>query len=208
MPSSQTPNKYTDGFHQRKRLPHYKRENATYFVTYRLADSFPQKKLLTLKAELLAQKSASTTAQQREEFRVIETYLDKGIGSCCLQHPPLASLIADNLQFFNRTRYTLYAWVVMPNHIHVLLHPHPPFSLGKIIQSWKQFTSRRAKQLLPSIPSPFWQRESYDHLLRNSDDKTRIISYIHRNPVKARLCATETDWPWSSAGTSTNTHQL
>jgi hypothetical protein len=83
--------------------------------------------------------------------------------------------------------HTRVVWP-MPNHL-----------LGDILKSWKQFTSRRAKRLLGLGKEPFWQPESYDHWIRNDEEKARISRYVANNPVTAGLCVRPEDWRWSSA---------
>jgi putative transposase len=98
--------------------------------------------------------------------------------------------------------YLLREWVVMPNHVHAIVWPMPNHLLSDILKTWKQFTSRRAKKLLGMGEEPFWQPESYEHWIRNDDERARIALYIRNNPVTARLCARPEDWRWSSAGES------
>jgi REP element-mobilizing transposase RayT len=197
------------GFHERGYLPHLKREEGTYFVTFRLADSLPTEALDQLASEIAALPvpSSSTPSEadvlrQRERRHRLEALLDQGAGSCCLRLPVIAQMVCDTLRHFHGSRYNLDAWVVMPNHVHVLVCPLPPHTLGEIIKSWKQYTSTHAKRLLPLAAGRFWQPEAYDHWLRDSEDRSRIIRYIHNNPVNAGLCARPEDWSWSSAKSS------
>ncbi len=97
----------------------------------------------------------------------------------------------------NLNLFQLWAWVVMPIHVHVLWQPRVP--MKRITQSVKWFTARKANQILRRTGQPFWQDESYDHWVRNRQELTKIISYIEMNPVKARLVKCPEDWPWSSA---------
>jgi len=87
----------------------------------------------------------------------------------------------------------------MPNHAHAIIWPMPNYLLSNILKSWKQFTSRRAKKILGMGEEPFWQPESYDHWIRNDDEKARISSYIRNNPVIAGFCTRPENWRWSSA---------
>jgi len=194
------------GFHQRGYLPHLKHEGASYFVTFRLADSLPREVLDQLEIEVSALRFPTSFSpaeidaeKNRERRRRIEVFLDQGSGSCCLRIPEIGRLVADALRHFDGERYALEAWVVMPNHVHVLLQPAAVRTLGEIVKSWKQFTSTRAKRLLALPPGRFWQPETYDHWVRDDADRVRIVRYIHNNPVKADLCAVAEDWPWSSA---------
>lgn len=135
----------------------------------------------------------------RDFRRRVERYLDRGAGACHLRGPDIADLVASAMRHFHERRYLLHEWVIMPNHVHAIVWPMPNHLLGEILKSWKQFTSRRAKELLGLGREPFWQPESYDHWIRNDEEKGRISRYIRDNPVTARLCARPEGWRWSSA---------
>ena len=209
---SETPNPRRSGIHTRGYLPHVKREGASYFVTFRLADALPQETLLRFEAEKAERLrrlphpadqgqsgSASEAAIHREFLRRVERYLDRGHGACHLNRPEVAELVSGALRYFEDERYRLDEWVVMPNHVHAVVWPAPNQTLSEILKSWKQFTSRRAKRMLALCAEPFWQRESYDHWIRNDAEKARIRRYIRNNPVIAGLCSRAEDWRWSSA---------
>jgi REP element-mobilizing transposase RayT len=200
------------GIHTRGYLPHVKREGASYFVTFRLADSLPKEVLLRFECERaerlrrldeLARRgeSCNDSAEDiaRDFRRRVERFLDRGAGSCHLRRPEIADLVAGAMRHFHESRYLLREWVVMPNHVHAVVWPMPNHLLGDILKSWKQYTSRRAKVLLALGEEPFWQPESYDHWIRNDDEKARISRYVRNNPVTARLCACPENWRWSSA---------
>ena len=206
------PNPHLSGIHTRGYLPHVKCEGASYFVTFRLADALPKAVLLGFereKAEAVrafhaAKARGEATADSEQEIardlrRKIERYLDTGSGACHLRRPEIADLVAAALRHFHENRYVLDDWVVMPNHVHAVVWPMPNHLLGDILKSWKQFTSRRAKQILGLGAEPFWQPESYDHWVRDDGEKSRIRRYVQRNPVTAKLCAEPEDWRWSSA---------
>jgi REP element-mobilizing transposase RayT len=211
-------NPLRSGTHTRGYLPHVKREGASYFVTFRLADSLPKEVLLKLRAERAARLTmfyareeqanklgsslpASKVLEEieREYFRKVEAFLDKGAGACWLRQPELAGLVADAMRFFDGERYLLKAWVVMPNHVHAVLWPMPNHTLSEIIQSWKGYTGREANKLLHRTGEAFWQPEAFDHWIRNDEEHSRCCRYVVNNPVKARLCAAPEDWRWSSA---------
>jgi REP element-mobilizing transposase RayT len=206
------PNPLRSGVHSRGYLPHVKREGASYFVTFRLADALPREVLLRFEGQraerlrlLCAAKEKGWTTQDSEgeinrDFqRLIERYLDKGCGACHLRRPDLAELVARAILHFEGERLLLSEWVIMPNHGHVVLWPMPNHLLSDILKSWKQYTSRRAKRILGMDEAPFWQPESFDHWIRDDDEKGRICRYVRNNPVTARLCARPEDWRWSSA---------
>src|SRR5262245_28869952 len=123
-------NPLRSGIHSRGYLPHVKREGASYFVTFRLADSLPKEVVMGFereKAERLRRlneflRRGETINDSEEEItrdlqRKIERYLDRGAGACHLRRQDIAELVANALQYFHGTRYLLHEWVVMPNHV-------------------------------------------------------------------------------------------
>ena len=197
------------GFHSRDHLPHLKREGGTYFVVFRLAGTLPADVLLRFKQEreqLLAQARAAKRPlswhEQEELFRWyckrVDDYLDVGHGECWLQKPAVAELVAGALRFHQGTRFDLLAWVVMPNHVHAVVQPMPGWTLSALLHGWKGYAAREANRLLGRIGHKFWQRESFDHLIRDDQDLERCCHYTTANPVNARLCARAEDWKWSS----------
>jgi REP element-mobilizing transposase RayT len=110
-----------------------------------------------------------------------------------------AKLVADAF-LYGQTElhlYVLRAWVVMANHVHLLLLPIA--ALSRITKALKNHTAMKANALLGRTGSPFWQRESFDHWIRNDDEYWRVVRYIENNPVKAGLVDRPEDWRWSSA---------
>ena len=212
------PNPLRSGIHSRGYLPHVKREGASYFVTFRLADSLPKQVVLELQADRAArlhrffaqlearkrhpQAPAPTDTQEtidRDYRRQVERYLDKGVGACYLDRPEIAELVANALRYFEGQRYHLTDWVVMPNHVHAVVWPMPNELLGDIVKSWKGYTGREANKLLRRVGEPFWQKEPFDHWIRDDDEKARIGRYVRHNPVTAGLCTAPEHWQWSSA---------
>jgi REP element-mobilizing transposase RayT len=190
-------------------LPHIKREGGSYFVTFRLAGTLPAEVLLRFKqereqilAQALAGKRPLTWHEQEELFRWysgrVDTYLDAGHGDCWLKQPAIADLVADALRFHENVRFDLLAWVVMANHVHVVLRPRPNWTLSRILQSWKGYTAHEANRLLGRTGKSFWQKESFDHLVRNEEDLHRCCHYTTANPVNANLCVRPEDWKWNS----------
>ena len=211
-----------NGWHDRGYLPHLKQAGGTYFVTFRLADTLPKKVVdqyrqerayIVQQAEAQGRELTSAEKARLAELFTerIESYLDAGHGKCWLRKPEIGGLVAGALRHFDGNRYTLHAWVVMPNHVHAVLTPHDGHSLSKILQSWKSFAAHEAKKVAQTsrlqIPSrrPFWQRESYDHLVRDNADFARVCEYTVRNPVVAGLCAKPEDWAYGSAAGSART---
>jgi len=204
------PSRLVSGLHARGALPHLKREGASYFVTFRLAGTLPREVLLQLKCEreailqqAIVQNRPLTWQEQKQLFdwyaERVDAYLDAGHGECWLKEPAVAALVAGSLRFFEGQRYALHAWVVMPNHVHAVVHPTPPHTLSSILKSWKGYTALHANRLLNRTGTTFWQNESYDHCCRDDEDRARCCAYTTLNPVTARLRTRPQDWPWSSA---------
>jgi putative DNA methylase len=87
---------------------------------------------------------------------------------------------------------------VLPNHVHVVVWPRPPETLSRILHNWKSYSANEANRRLQRVGQPFWQTESYDHLIRDEVDSARCCGYTTLNPVNARLCSRPEDWKWSS----------
>jgi|SRR5208337_1598609 len=88
----------------------------------------------------------------------------------------------------------VYGYVVMPEHVHLLLSEPQRGTLADALKSLKQGVSRR----LPGDGERFWQKRYYDFNLRNAAQFAEKLRYIHRNPVKRGLCERAEDWEWSS----------
>jgi REP element-mobilizing transposase RayT len=205
----QKPSHLVSGLHTRNTLPHLKREGGAYFVTFRLFGTLPRELVARLKAEretilrqALAAKRPLTWQEQDELFRWysarVDAHLDAGHGGCFLKQPEIADLVANALRFFDGQRCRLHAWVVMPNHVHAVVHPNASETLSDILHSWKSFTAKQALQIIPKHGTAFWQKENYDHLTRNDDDTARCCAYTTMNPVAAGLCRAPEQWKWSS----------
>ena len=176
-------------------LPHWRQEGGTYFVTFRLADSVPQTVLDQWADEIEWEKrgaSLAGTNQSRDQDAVrsmikrLHAYLDQGRGSCLLQDPGNAAVVADALEHFHGSRVWTGDYVVMPNHVHALLTPFPGHELEGILHSIKSFTAMALNRRM-SRSGTLWQRDSYDHLVRDSVSLHRIQEYIRNNPAKAGL---------------------
>ena len=192
-------------------LPHWRKDGATYSVTFRLADSLPQEVLVGWKAERAhTVRRAEQMGRPLTEFELrrldelhserVEKWLDQGHGSCILRDPRIARLVRDAMLHFDGERYDLLAWCVMPNHVHAVLHTFPGRDLSMVMLSWKGFTGKKAREILGTVgEGEFWQKEPYDHLVRDEQDLAHCIRYVLANPTAAGL----TDWPWVGVGRGT-----
>jgi REP element-mobilizing transposase RayT len=141
----------------------------------------------------------SEDAIERDYFRKVERYLDKGAGECVLRRPDIAELTMGAVRFFENQRYRLDAWIIMPNHVHVVFWPMPNQVVSDLVKSWKQFVALRANRILKRVGTDLWQREPFDHWIRNDEEHAPCCRDVIFNPVKAGLCAAPGDWRWSSA---------
>ena len=110
----------------------------------------------------------------------VQGWLDEGYGSCVLADNGSLRIVEDALWHFAGERYALYAYVVMPNHVHVLFMPTEGWPLSEIVASWKRFTARKINERLAKEGS-LWQKESFDTLVRSRRHFETIIGYIKRN---------------------------
>ena len=127
-------------------------------------------------------------------------------GAVHLRQPAIADMIVEAIQYSSDVlrHYLLHAFVVMPNHVHLLVTP--AVALPKLTKSLKGITARRANAMLALTGSPFWQEESYDHLVRQATEFDKIRIYIERNPVRAGLVLEASDYRWSSAAGGAGAH--
>ena len=177
---------YTRGY-----IPHFDRPGLIQGITFRLADSLPAHVLVSLDQEF---PSADDPARRAR----IEEYLNSGHGACHLRDPRIARMVIAALLYFDGKRYRMIAWVIMPNHVHVLIEILEGYSLGTIVHSWKSYTAKEANRILGRT-GRFWFREYFDRYIRDERHFENAVQYIHNNPVKAGLVATPGDWPFSSA---------
>ena len=183
------------GWHARGYLPHYDGGAVAQFISFRLANSLPLERLQVWRDELAHLPDAEAAREQR---RRIESYLDTGQGVCWLHDARIADRVAQALRHFHGDRYHLHAWVIMPNHVHVLFTPAEAVSLGNIVHSWKSYTAKEANRLL-GHSGAFWQVDYFDRAIRDERHYHAVHTYIESNPTRAGLCAHDHEWPWSSA---------
>jgi putative transposase len=176
MPENPYPPK---GWHSRGYLPHLDSPERIQHVIFRTAGSLP--------------KAVLEAGDIRARF---DALLDRGDGP--LADPAAARIVEEAVRHFDGERFRLFAWVVMPNHAHVVVEPVDGVSLGSVVRSWKAFSAAKINKAA-AARGPFWARDYFDRYMRDEDDLARTIDYVERNPVAAGLAASPEDWPWSSA---------
>src|SRR5438128_7597687 len=207
-----------------RNLPHWHPPGAAIFLTCRLYGSLPEKVIRGLKEkrnlvgrEIEKAKGSSQhlarlrLSQHKKLFAKIDAILDKAdTGPRWLSEVEIAGMVEDALLRQYAKLYRLWAYVVMANHLHVLLRPSstntelesPLVSfvpLSVITKRIKGYTAREGNRMLGRTGQHFWQPESFDHWPRDDAEFFRIISYIEDNPVTAGLVTRPGNWRWSSA---------
>lgn len=185
----------TDSWRSRGYLPHWEAGEVAQSITFRLADSLPSVVLERLRDELKQLPDDKSNLHRRIR---IEQALDRGHGEAFLANECVASIVEQTLLRFDGDRYALHAWVIMPNHVHVVATPLGRVSLAQIAHSWKSFTANGANRLL-GRKGVFWAREYHDRAIRDEVHYANATAYVEMNPVKAKLCARPELWRFSSA---------
>ncbi|MHC1765373.1 MAG: transposase [Verrucomicrobiia bacterium] len=178
------------GWHQRGYLPHRDSPGLRQLVTFRLIDAMPASRRSEWEAFAHLEDS-------REGRKKLEEYLDAGMGECWLRDSRIAGVAEGALRFFDKERYQLLAWVIMPNHVHVLVEVWN-VPLSSLARSWKRFIAREANKILGRTGA-FWEREYWDTWMRDDKHTLTAVKYVESNPVKAYLVRDPRAWGRSSA---------
>ena len=164
-----------------------------YFVTFRLYDSLPSTKLQALKEGIAIWRrvhpeplsSADADDYAKRFTRKIHRWLDAGYGDCFLAVPEARDAMENVLRFFDNKRYSLGRWVVVPNHVHVLVTPFKGYRLESILHSWKSYSAKQINAICER-KGQVWQHESFDHIVRGPEQLVRIERYIRNHSRKRR----------------------
>ena len=195
----------------RKNLPHIQPPGETFFITYRLAGSLPLSTIENLKSRYrqaerrlhiqypdLEKRACAKYDLQKKYFAEFDDQLDK-----CLNEPywlkekNIAALVAESLDYLAKMYFDLWAFCIMPNHVHLLItvFEDAPI-LYKILQKHKKHTAWKGNLILKRS-GKFWTHESYDHIVRNGQEFENIVYYILNNPIKAGFVKKWQDWQWT-----------
>ena len=198
----------------RQHLPHIQPAGATFFVTFRLAESIPTTAIERLYEEALMTERRilqikSKPEQQQEmvlakkrQFARWDAVLDAAAcGPNWLSQPVVARVVSEAIYYHDNRTIDLDCFCIMSNHVHVVLTPLEEaaggfFSLSRILHSIKSDSANRANRII-GREGRFWQHESYDHYVRDPEELRRIRRYVLDNPVKAGLADTCDRWAWS-----------
>lgn len=189
-----------------RHLPHWRVPGCCYFLTFRLHDSLPAEVVNRMKAEARAWQQRLADAAfrhggrlppeewmawqdfQRVQLRALEHLLDEGLGECLLRQPELRRPLVEALHYFEGTRCEMLAYVIMPNHAHVLCCPGGEHVLEDLTRSWKRHSAVGIHRQLGRT-GPLWQEESFDRIIRDGPHYRQAVRYIAKNPLKAGLQA-------------------
>ncbi len=172
-------------FAHRDKLPHVRQDNVVYFVTFRLADSLPAERTRELRQERdrwLAANPLPHSPEQATVFRTIwttriENLMDAGLGRCPLANPECREIVAAVLRHDDGLLYRLGEFVLMPNHVHVLVQLLSGGNLSMVVKAWKSVSARRINQTLKQSGS-LSQQEYFDHAVRDTASFNRFTTYI------------------------------
>ena len=193
-----------------RRLPHWSQPGAIAFITWRTFDSMPRAILdqwhgerarLLRECEIDPDDPEWRRQLNREKPEVGRSILDRlwnrwqldldaGHGACALRRADLARIVADSLLHFDGVRYLMLDFVVMPNHVHVLVCFPDDATMLTQCESWKHFTATQINRRL-KLRGRFWQQEAFDHLVRTEAQLQHLREYVARNPEKSGLNAGE-----------------
>lgn len=170
-------------------LPHYDQGRKYYFITWRTADSLPQSVLKNWqlkKQSWLLKNPKPWNTSKKSEYREhlmkhIDQWLDRGTGRCLLSGARCRKILVNSLEFYDGERYLLESFVIMPNHIHVLISLNEGEKLSKVVQSWKRYSAREINLLLGN-EGRFWQPDYFDTVLRSQEHLWYVHQYIKNNP--------------------------
>lgn len=197
--------------HQR-RLPHWRQEGCAYFITSRLADSLPQPLLrewAEVRKNWIEHHPPPWSDTEADEYHTrfterMDEFLHAGKGACVLGTPDMGYLVEAALYEQARILYELGTFVVMPNHVHLLVLPMAGVDLSNLVQRWKGATAHTINQRLGRT-GMLWAPEPYDHIVRNHGELVRLDTYIRANPDKAglhegryRIGGTVANWVFSA----------
>jgi REP element-mobilizing transposase RayT len=167
----------------RRNLPHFQPDGVSLFITFRLHGTLPLASIRDGRAFVAADRELDCAPA----------------GPCWLKHPQVAECVTETIRRGEGVRalYDLVTFVVMPNHVHLLIDPKSP--APKITQFVKGVSAKQANELLRRTGRPFWQDESFDHWVRSPKERNNVIRYIEFNPVSAGLATEPELFRYSSA---------
>ena len=170
-------------------LPHWHQDGKYQFVTFRLSDSLPQTTIAYLKQIIANFNSIHphpwSDEVKREYWRLVgpveSKLLDNGYGSCMLKDPRIRQIAADSILYHDGRSYNLISFVIMPNHVHMIIQLLGEHTVREVMHSIKSFTAIRINKIMNRSGS-VWKKEYFDRMIRNKDHLQNCLDYIRKNP--------------------------
>jgi putative transposase len=209
----------------KRNLPHYQPKDYAFFITFRLYGTLPAEVIENFKAikrkrleiisgyDNLKLKNEKYIEFKIEYFELFDDYIDNcATGSQSLKLKEVVNIVKEAMHYRDGKEYDLIAYTIMPNHVHMVFtlverfdkslnsrsEPNTVslYRVTHILQHLKKNTAIKCNRVL-NRTGPFWQHESYDHVIRDADELKRIVEYVLNNPVKAGLAETPEEWNYS-----------
>lgn len=171
------------------RLPHLDQAEKMISINFRLADSLPQKVLSEIEAaknQFLSKFPEPWTAEiQRKYYEEVgcveEKYLENGYGKCWLKYPEIREIIINSLEFYRGERYEIIGYVIMPNHVHLLIMPANGYELKKIMRDLLHFTAFSINKKVGN-KGKLWFSDYFDRTIRSQKHYVFYVEYMRNNP--------------------------
>ena len=193
----------------RRNLPHRQPYRAILFFTYRLHGSLPRAVLEKLRQQRKAQEKRLRQKQANLQYSELRDRVRRRIflkfdqalnhadsGPTWLAIPNIAEVVKEAMFHRHTHRYDMVCFTIMANHCHqIVINTRPDIPIYETLGELKSYTAHQANPLLGRKGS-FWQRESFDHVIRTGRLKT-TMSYVMNNPVHAGLVTDWRAWPHS-----------
>jgi len=199
----------------RRNLPHFQLKDGIYSVVFRLYGSLPAEIVMRLQDEFRQRIQSERrrgslpvelSALYESHFRTFDALLHASTKPDWLSYNDIARITEKAIRFWDNIRYTLICYCIMPNHVHLILslqgqevHTQSkknPYVLTDILHSIKRYSARKSNAFLQRS-GIFWQHESYDHIIRDSEELHRSVEYVINNPVSAGMVQRWEDWKWT-----------
>lgn len=192
-----------EDYYYYRKFPHIQPADGTFFITFRLYGSIPIKILNQYREEkdIIMKKNPQLLNDfhfnfERTVFSKFDHLLDNPkSGSKYLSDPRIADIFVNAIHFNDHKTYELICYSIMSTHVHIILHEIKK-PLFRILQSLKRYTARESNKIIER-EGAFWEKESYDNLVRDLDDLSVKIKYVLQNPVKAGLVTNWEDWKYT-----------
>lgn len=169
-------------------LPHWEQNGKTQFITFRLRDSLPQSKLSLLidinNGFLQKHPRPWSQAVLKEYHNLFSTkyqrYLDAGYGSCILQRPEIREILEEGLWHYDAVKYELLAYVIMPNHVHLVARMLDNNEANCTLDYVKRYCTGVMNKSYGTGARLF--SGNWDRIVRNEVHLKYVLSYIVNNP--------------------------